>query len=226
MSVNMNLLTIYIVTTRGMYVDMWKDEAFNWKKIQSIVFLWLWIDTPYGFIFLWIESVEYMKEDQCVKDMMIMRWWCQIYMVADDWWIVLYCNVLHRIPKSKVSWKLKVWKLNWLLLEMVGKISWYWCFICSWYILTLFCLSYPILCWADIHRNVDWYDMYVSLVHLSRNMILIYWNYTQQLSFHDIQASNRTCDNDQEYLWSNDMLHALWHYKHCEDRWMWLSLWR
>ena len=155
---------------------------------------------------------------------MIMRWWCQIYMVAEDLMnsIILQFLLAYQSLRSRENWRYEsstgfYWR--WLVRYLDTDVS---------FVLDIFwlCFAYPILCWADIHRNVDWYDMYVSLVHLSRNMILIYWNYTQQLSFHDIQASNRTCNNDQEYLWSNDMLHALWHYKHCEDRWMWLSLWR
>ena len=47
----------------------------------------------------------------------------------------------------------------------------------------------PILYFVELISIGMLIDMYVSLVHLSRNMILIYWNYTHQLSFHDIQAS-------------------------------------
>ena len=66
------------------------------------------------------------------------------------------------------------------ILRVIGKISWYWCFI--WINVFWLCFASTILCWCwyHIHWNVDWYDTHVSLVHLSR-WRKIYWD-TQQLT--------------------------------------------
>jgi len=93
MLVNMTFLTIYIVTTRWMYVGMWWNKAFCWQNIRSSSLSMVMEWHSYRSMFVSMQLVRYMKVRSICERYddyaMMIWWWCRsclqyTFMVARD----------------------------------------------------------------------------------------------------------------------------------------------
>ena len=100
MLVNMTFLTIYIVTTRWMYVGMWWNKAFCWQNIRSSSLSMVMEWHSYRSMFVSMQLVRYMKVRSICERYddyaMMIWWWCRscfqyTFMVARD--MNCTCNI-------------------------------------------------------------------------------------------------------------------------------------
>jgi len=150
MLVNMTFLTIYIVTTRWMYVGMWWNKAFCWQNIRSSSLSMVMEWHSYRSMFVSMQLVRYMKVRSICERYddyaMMIWWWCRscfqyTFMVARD-----MNEVAHAISPSFAIcilypcywWDLKIW--------MYGSFT-------SCYTQQLFTLG--ILCYNCKYRSIS-----------------------------------------------------------------------